>query len=363
MILGASAVGLTSSTILAQPAIDAMAAIDPPSAEISVLASAPSAFQLGEPQTALPQADQAANEPLTGHFGLQLLLLFALTGIAIGVVYTRKLWRLSRDRLRGTSALHDSRPTAHLLLLCGLGLWLAMQVGGGLSAQTFVTPLPDGTLESSLHTTALGLLGMYVTGAVVLGLLLWRFPNLMRIIGLHAQCRDILLGAGWLLLALPILFLVSTLMTIIATWVQGTPPDAAAHTTLRMLNEGIGGWGIAVMALVVVGAPFFEEVIYRGFIQTSVRIAGGTGQRSRWWAIILSSILFASIHIGAVEWYALPTLITLAIILGVAYERSGRLAVPIVIHSLFNAVQLVMSLVQSSAAQSTTEAFATLPTP
>jgi membrane protease YdiL (CAAX protease family) len=45
-----------------------------------------------------------------------------------------------------------------------------------------------------------------------------------------------------------------------------------------------------------------------------------------------------------VPWYALPSLLALSIGLGVAYERTGKVAVPILVHAGFNAANLAAAV-------------------
>jgi membrane protease YdiL (CAAX protease family) len=131
-----------------------------------------------------------------------------------------------------------------------------------------------------------------------------------------------------------------------------------------------------------VAAPVFEEMLFRGHLQTLlVRLlmpaqragSGGLGvlgsgpeaaaavevldessqtpdprpqaadpqtltvttsppRARRWLAVLITSLLFAIVH---PIWMA-PAIFVLAICLGYAYERTGNLWVPILIHAAFN---------------------------
>jgi len=63
----------------------------------------------------------------------------------------------------------------------------------------------------------------------------------------------------------------------------------------------------------------------------------------RWLAIILTSLLFAAIH----PWWTMPPIFFLSLCLGYAYERTGNLFVPITIHALFNISSLTLFLLAS----------------
>ena len=70
-----------------------------------------------------------------------------------------------------------------------------------------------------------------------------------------------------------------------------------------------------------------------------------------WIAIVITAAIFAAMHAlpgekskaGPVPWIAVPGLFVLAVGMGLAYERTKRLAVPIVMHGMFNLANLVMA--------------------
>ncbi|HUU15887.1 MAG TPA: CPBP family intramembrane glutamic endopeptidase [Sedimentisphaerales bacterium] len=117
---------------------------------------------------------------------------------------------------------------------------------------------------------------------------------------------------------------------------------------------------IMIFIVAVVIASLFEEMLFRGLFQTTIRsyfearfrspIARGTGHEDRvtdrygaWVAILISSGLFAATHADTGHW---PALFVLGMCLGYAYEKSGSLFRPIFIHSLFNATSIIATLNQ-----------------
>ena len=86
-------------------------------------------------------------------------------------------------------------------------------------------------------------------------------------------------------------------------------------------------------------APFFEEVIYRGFLLSALRNCFGPLL-----ALVLSSILFALAH-GS----SLTGLVT-ELIRGAAYGsiklHTGRLGVAILLHACVSAIQIAVLLLQ-----------------
>lgn len=94
----------------------------------------------------------------------------------------------------------------------------------------------------------------------------------------------------------------------------------------------------ASIALALVVAPFAEEVFFRGIVFPA--FASVTGWRT---ALVLQAIVFGAVHVNS--WDMLPVAIPLAVVGGCAawlYRRTGSLAVPILVHATFNAVNYAM---------------------
>ena len=87
-----------------------------------------------------------------------------------------------------------------------------------------------------------------------------------------------------------------------------------------------------------------EELLFRGVVQGRLRQAFGAGA-----AIGLAAVTFAAMHLMALSGPIAARLTAVAVLLlpslvfGLAYERSGNIAVPIVIHGSYNAVLLAAS--------------------
>ena len=111
--------------------------------------------------------------------------------------------------------------------------------------------------------------------------------------------------------------------------------ELSPQPIVRMLTESrdVVFRGTAIVSLVLV-APVFEELFYRGYLY------GVTKRFSdRFFAAVFSSLMFTMAHTGVIS--VLP-IFTLAVFFVLAYELSGSLWVPIVVHSLFNVVNLVL---------------------
>lgn len=86
-----------------------------------------------------------------------------------------------------------------------------------------------------------------------------------------------------------------------------------------------------------------EELLFRGIVQGRLRESFGPAS-----AVVLSSAIFASIHYVALTGGVSARLTTIGIlflpslVFGTAYERTGNLAVPALIHGLYNSTLSVL---------------------
>lgn len=104
---------------------------------------------------------------------------------------------------------------------------------------------------------------------------------------------------------------------------------------------------LAALSILLVGPA--EELLYRGIVQrTFGKAVGPVG------AIVATSAVFAAIHFPAVSGSIEARLAVLlvifvsALVLGSLYEWTENLAVPAVVHGLFNATQFVAVYVEAA---------------
>ena len=90
-----------------------------------------------------------------------------------------------------------------------------------------------------------------------------------------------------------------------------------------------------MLVSVVVVAPFTEEYIFRGLLQTGFRRYG------RAFAIVAPSILFGLLHGNVIQ--AIPAFV-IGVILGYYTEKTGSIATSVCIHMLNNLISTLLSL-------------------
>jgi len=92
---------------------------------------------------------------------------------------------------------------------------------------------------------------------------------------------------------------------------------------------------VALVRLVAIGAPIVEELVYRGLILQTLQ-----SRIDDVLALIASAAFFAAIHFAPVEF---PGLFAFGIVLGLCYQRTGRLGMAVAAHVGFNAMGLVIA--------------------
>lgn len=260
-------------------------------------------------------------------------------------------WRLGF--LRPRAARPEAGDAAHaaesklwpVFLLGGLMVWLAQALGAVSARALFALP---ATEPDSARAFALASWGHYAGAFAGLAVVLLTFPGAARAIGLRARAVDAPIGVLGFGLVYPVVAALGSLLALAAVWwsaLRGTPaPEPMAHETLRLLSDPLmprDHWWWAAVGAVILGAPLAEEVIYRGFVQTGLlRLTGSPAA-----AIVLTSLAFVLPHVTVVEPHALLVLLVLSFGFGLAADRTGRLAAPVLMHMLFNATNVVLAMV------------------
>jgi membrane protease YdiL (CAAX protease family) len=156
--------------------------------------------------------------------------------------------------------------------------------------------------------------------------------SLSRDFGLAGKVSDV----GWGALAF-------VTMLVLASAVVGVFSGTryAGSNTQILLSQKSNGLHYAVVAAVVaVGAPFFEELFFRGFLRTALSSRFGPHG-----AIFAQAALFGAAHAGEVKGYANVSIVlamfTLGVVLGYTAKLTGRLGAGMVAHCLFNLAAVI----------------------
>jgi len=99
-------------------------------------------------------------------------------------------------------------------------------------------------------------------------------------------------------------------------------------------QSGNSGQLALMIFMAVIFQPVAEETLFRGYFYATFK--GWAGPVA---SAVFTATLFAAIHLNLASF---PSLLVLALGLTLAYEWSGSLLVPIVMHAAFNGVQLAL---------------------
>lgn len=232
----------------------------------------------------------------------------------------------------GMLHLHD--------VFLALGGWL---LGAALALQLLGVSLPDDpTPAQALHAAAVASVGSVMV--IILLLLRASMATNQGLVGFGLGINRLVVGARTMVRVMVFIICATFLSLIAMTLLMkllGVKTPAIAHDTLNAINDGGFGVKVGLTLVAVLVAPFTEEIVFRGFLQTAIRRSGVI--QSRWGIILSVAALFALVH-GNVAYQALPGLFVLGIGLGYVYERTGSLWTSIIIHAIFNALNVAMVL-------------------
>lgn len=189
----------------------------------------------------------------------------------------------------------------------------------------------ETSLQKSLLFSALVFLGPT--------LLIFRFaakldPDGIRCLGLRGagSLRSVLYGLSAYALLLPALFGTTLIWPWLIEWVG---IEHEAQEVMRAFLDMDPAQMVLPLLLAVVVLPFFEELVFRAFLQPllvqNFREVGG---------VVLTSALFAALHGISVF---LPVFV-LALIMGGVMQRTQRFAACWAIHALHNGLMLALVL-------------------
>ncbi len=166
--------------------------------------------------------------------------------------------------------------------------------------------------------------------------------------GVHFQPRGhaeaAALSVAFALLLIPVAAAASSTATAVQQWFGAAAPAVGHRTLQAMSGSGAGDpwWWASVLGAAVV-APVAEEWCYRGLLQQGLK-GIGFGRAT---SACATGLLFALMHWAALpEGARAPGLAALAVLgigWGVLYERTGRIAAPIVAHAMFNTLNLALA--------------------
>ncbi len=268
-----------------------------------------------------------------GPAALAVISLYLLMGLIGAGILLTLLTRASLylPRIRRRAGVIANRPWRARdlgillgVIVFGIGLLVALLRPGGNGG---APPRPHLLLYESL----------VIHGGTLLAVLLlvrmrglrWRAAFGFRREDLGRQCA---VGVIVYLAALPLLFAAALLVQLLAA-VYDIPVQP--QDVIRAIQSAQSPWVLGYfMFLGIVQGPLVEELLFRGVLLPVVARRVGMGP-----AIIVVSVIFAMLHNHAL---AAAPLFIIGAAFCVGYLYTGSLLTPILMHGLFNAVNLLL---------------------
>ena len=209
-----------------------------------------------------------------------------------------------------------------------------------------------GVIFNGFWITSLDAAKYVVTAAlriclIVLMLLIAHRTFARRLKGFGVDVRTVGKDTGFAVIYLtavyPLILIALWIVTLLSRLVAGDGFNVQTHQSLTFLSEtDSSSLRLLVVFFAGILVPVFEEMLFRGFFQTILRSL----TQNAWLSIIVNSALFAITHYP--NWTHMPSLFILSCGLGYAYERSGSLLRPILMHIFFNGLSIGMMLLTPS---------------
>jgi len=210
-----------------------------------------------------------------------------------------------------------------------LGGWLVGNVLGGLAIALFAADAND----PAIPVLAISLLGLWSAEMVacVLASRTDGTGDVRADLGLAARPIDLVgvpIGVAAQLLLVPAVY-----FPLRQIWPDTFTDDRLEETARDLVDRADGAMILLLAALVVIGAPLVEEVLYRGLLQRPA-----LDRFPEWIVVVVVAAAFALLHFRPVEFAGL---FAAGLVFGVCAARTGRLGMAITAHVAFNATGVI----------------------
>ncbi|XP_028807915.1 uncharacterized protein LOC114763028 isoform X2 [Neltuma alba] len=156
----------------------------------------------------------------------------------------------------------------------------------------------------------------------------YKLPNFFKSSGLVDRNWVLASAVGF-----GVLVLLLYLLSLIESKLFGPTPVSSPVLKEILLSSDVSR--VASVMFYCIVCPLLEEIVYRGFMLTSLSPTMGWLK-----AVALSSAIFGAIHFSVGSFLHL---FTVGCVLGCSYCWTGNLKSPFLIHSLYNALTLMIS--------------------
>ncbi len=256
------------------------------------------------------------------------LLVSLATALGLAAYWMLRRWRPHVSWSSEGLVLSSPYGFPDLMILSTLGLFFIYAAMGPTDEKAAAGAMTPGSLVASMAFNLVVCAGLLVFLHRVRGLNPAELFGLQRVDG-RRLFRVVVVFAVVSLIG------VNVVSGVTVTWLQDVWPDLQPQDTVRAFQESDGFMFrfLVVMAAVVV-APLAEEVLFRGFVYGVLKRYTDAP-----FAALSSSLMFAIIHLHV---GSLLPLWVLALLFCLAYEVTGCLLAPMLLHMIFNGTSIAL---------------------
>jgi membrane protease YdiL (CAAX protease family) len=220
----------------------------------------------------------------------------------------------------------------HLLVIYGMA---------GLASLPLGLPQPSDSVAATVVWSLLTCAHWVVVCGLILGWIVWRARGRLDSVGLTRRHlgHSVLTGLNGFPTIMPAVLIVMYAANYI--YFLFTTQPMGEHPMVQALHESQDPWMVAaIFAAAGLLIPFFEELFYRGLIQTSLLRTGSPAL-----AIVITSLLFGMAHLASGNAPVnVPAVTVLSLGLGYVYYRTRSLWASVALHAVFNLYNLTLTL-------------------
>jgi membrane protease YdiL (CAAX protease family) len=199
----------------------------------------------------------------------------------------------------------------------------AMLIGSSVHTAEEAPPVGRLLVANSMIWATVTLVAVYLT---------WRSGQPLSSIGLRRENPFAALGFAMVATIVTYMALMVTAVTVaVLTRASQETMTGPAREIYDLLGRP-SWWTIIAIAA---SAGVFEEIVFRGFLLTRLRVVAGSWTA----AIAIGSVLFAVPHAWEGRW-AIVLILPVAVVLSITFLLRRGVLAPILAHFLFNFLQL-----------------------
>ena len=199
----------------------------------------------------------------------------------------------------------------------------AMLIGGSVHTAAEATPVGRLVVANSMIWATVALVAVYLT---------WRSGQPLSSIGLRRESPLAAIGAA---LVATIAIYAALLVTAVTVAILTRVSRETMTAPVREIYDLLGRPSWLTIFAIAASAGVFEEIVFRGFLLTRLRVVLGGWTA----AIAVGALLFAVPHAWEGRW-AVVLILPVAAVLSMTFVLQRSVIAPILAHFLFNFLQL-----------------------